>query len=172
MKGFLVFLLLLVSTSVSAQTALSIRFGTTNIVADGLTSSGTGIQLQGETFLVENSGLVFSVGQFNTESSSNVIQGGTIKPEIVVNSTYLNLGAFYYITEPLRVSAGISTNNLSVKSSTELATESYDTSLAGPFASISYMLQLGGFALGLEYFYTQFGEFTQSNLIFILGISF
>lgn len=171
MKLVFLFCILMVG-NVYAQTALSLRFGSTTIDADDHTTYGTGLQLQGETFLDENYGIIFALGQSNTESSTNVTQDGTSKPALEVSTSFLNLGAFYYITEPFRVSAGISSNYLEVTSSDSSDTTTSNTNILGPFASASYMLRLDNFALGLEYFYSRYGEYSQSNLILILGLAF
>lgn len=163
---------MLLSINVWAQTAFSLRYGTTQINANGISTTGTSLELQGETFLEQNYGLVFSLGNTNSESSNNVNQDGTYKPELELQTSFLNLGAFYYITKPFRVSGGVASHWLNVKASDTEETISTSTNQLGPFATVSYMLSLGNFAIGAQYYYSSFGDYSQSNISLILGLAF
>lgn len=150
----------------------SFQFGTSTLDVDGSTTRGSGWSATTEIYTAEDSGYLLNVGS-STTSATDVDYFGTEVERIQVQNRYLQPGAFFFPMEGLRLAAGPSLNWIEQEIEySDDSEEDESREFAGPFFNVSYRLPIEKLVLGAQFNYVSFGEYTQSDLFFLVGASF
>lgn len=169
--AIILYLLILPMAQAFEYVNFSFQFGTSTLLVDEERTQGFGWSFTGELYVDDQSGLLLNYGNSTTEATDVTIHDQEVERLTVVNR-YLQAGPFFFPFKGLRVGAGGSFHRVEQELKMQNSTEEDSGNFGGPFFNISYTLPIERLLLGAQYNYVSFAEYSQSDLFFMLGLSF
>lgn len=172
----LAFIVLAVSGSANADIewiGFTFQFGASTLDVDGEKAYGSGWSATTELHTVpKKKGFLLNVGSSSVEADSGKFFGKEFD-RLEIQNRFIQPGAFFYPLKGFRVAAGPSFNwiNQDVRYG-DGSDEEASASFGGPFFNLAYRLPLDTAVLGAQYNYVSFGNYVQSDLFFLIGLSF
>ena len=149
----------------------SFQFGGSTLDVNGNSTYGSGFSATTSLFHSENSGYLINVGASHTEASSGNFFGNRVT-KLEIDNRYIQPGYFHVPFKGLKLAVGPSFNWVDQKIVYATSSDDQSRSFLGPFFTVSYRLPIQTLVLGAQYNYVRFGDYTQSDLFFLIGLAF
>ncbi|MBC74718.1 MAG: hypothetical protein CME64_01765 [Halobacteriovoraceae bacterium] len=164
--------LLLFSLNALADTKLvnfTIQFGTSSLSVDGEETDGFGLNASTELYFTNVYGWNLVYGNATTTAEDINIYSKEAE-DVSINNQSLRVGPFYSPLKGLRLGSGASFTRIKQDINYTDNTEDDSSSLfATPYLAVAYDLPIEHLILGAQFYYANFGDYEQTDLLLNFG---